>query len=142
MSATLTPEERERRILAKMDEIRQKELEKELEKEARLRLENEKKKQWIANAAQWKAGAAQRDADAAQRDAAKKARDGWFASLAHGKFARWTYHNKRYLRNNKNHIFHEGGRDEDAWVGIYYPETDTIQKCECPDEYYEEVSEN
>ena len=41
MSATLTPEERERRILAKMAEIRQKKADQEIEQEAKRRLKHE-----------------------------------------------------------------------------------------------------
>ena len=49
MSATLTPEERERRILAKMAEIRQRKVDQEIEQEAKRRLKREamKSRAWV-----------------------------------------------------------------------------------------------
>jgi hypothetical protein len=171
-----THDDKELLIQAKLAELRQKQLDKEIEKEARRRqlqlnremkqearrlkqqdkekeeearrLQKQQDKEKEEEARRQKREDEQRrlekykrqateEAYNPQRKKAKKFVDDWVAP-DDDCFHDWMHDGQSYYRNNNNHVFSQKNGDPHKWLGIYHPETDEFQKCECPEEYYDD----
>jgi hypothetical protein len=58
-----------------------------------------------------------------------------FVAPKDGKFAAWTHNGRALRRNNQNYVV--GPKGDDTWIGQYNPETDEIEECDAPEEFYD-----
>ena len=122
---------REQRIQAKMEEIlereRQRDEEEAIEREAMRRIKEAHNGGW-------------RSRSPTQHRPTPIASD-WTAR-ADGKFTKWTSYPSglcregcQLYRNKDNYVVQRCHEAEDEWLGRYNPETNTMEDCDIPEEY-------
>lgn len=63
-------------------------------------------------------------------------KDDWIAPKD-GKFAPWTFNGRTVRRNKDNYVIGTDMDGEDEWLGLYNPQTNLIQECDVPEEFFD-----